>query len=309
MATNTLIPKGKQELKREALGNSKLLTFAGLNSQQIAGRLQAYAGTLDGIFHDPKRTQRHIRILAATVKKTPQLMQCTAESIIGGMLQAAMLGLDFNSSLGYCYLVPYKGQAQFQIGYRGMLVLAHRSGQIKEIYAECVYKGDEFIVEYGLHRDIKHIPKFESREDKDITFVYAVAKTINGGLYYVILPRIDIEKLRLRSPAEKNKVNSTKKYDSETSWEISYAGMAKGKALKQLAKYLPMDTEIDEKLFSDSNIINVNANNELEYINEYEAEALNEIEEADAEIVADDATNENTETPKNVNLETGELYE
>lgn len=308
MATNTLIPKGKQELKREALGNSKLLTFAGLNSQQIAGRLQAYSAGLLPMLKSDKKTQRHIQIIATTVRKNQQLMSCSISSIAGGMLQAGMLNLDFNPNTGYCYLVPYYNketrnyEAQFQLGYRGMIELINRSGEIKELYAECVYKGDEFTVEYGLNRSLSHVPKFGSKSANDITFVYAVAKTKSDGLYFVILTRPEIEKLRMRSPMQKET-------ELKGAWKTDYEAMAKAKAIKQLAKFLPMSTDINEKIFTDANIIRADQNNELEYINEYEAEALNEIEEADAVIVADDVTNENTETPKNVNLETGELYE
>ena len=109
---------------------------------------------------------RLTRIVLTECRKTPELRRCNPASFFGAVLQCAQLGLEPGSALGHCYLLPYgNGKArdgrpncQLIIGYRGMIDLARRSGQIVSIHAYCVHKKDDFAYELGLHPDIKHRP-------------------------------------------------------------------------------------------------------------------------------------------------------
>ncbi|MDK4605731.1 recombinase RecT, partial [Kingella kingae] len=69
------------------------------------------------------------------------------------------------------------------IGYRGMIDLARRSGQIISLSARAVYENDEFSYEYGLHEDLKHKP-YEDGDSGALTHVYAVAKLKDGGVQF-----------------------------------------------------------------------------------------------------------------------------
>ena len=94
---------------------------------------------------------RLTRIVLTEFRKTPALLSCDRESLFGAVLQCAALGLEPGSALGHCYLLPYGKTCQLIIGYRGMIDLARRSGQILSLCAYCVHEADEFHYELGLH--------------------------------------------------------------------------------------------------------------------------------------------------------------
>ncbi len=74
------------------------------------------------------------------------LQKCDPALLVQECLKAATLKLPISKSLGFAYIVPYKGKPQFQIGYRGLVQLAIRSGQYKHLNADAVFEGEE--VEY-----------------------------------------------------------------------------------------------------------------------------------------------------------------
>ncbi len=85
------------------------------------------------------------RALMTVIKQTPKLTQCDPRTVLGGLMVASQLGLEFGP-LGHCYLVPYKNdgrdEAQFQLGYKGKIDLAWRSGKLKSIAAREVREAD-----------------------------------------------------------------------------------------------------------------------------------------------------------------------
>jgi len=82
-------------------------------------------------------------VLGAVVQ-SKKLQDCSLESIMNAAMESAKLGLPVNSQLGYGYLVPYKGEASYQIGYKGLLQLAIDTGEYLSIIGTPVYN-DEFI--------------------------------------------------------------------------------------------------------------------------------------------------------------------
>ncbi len=192
---------------------------------------------------------RLTRIVMTECRKTPELLKCNRESFLGSVLQCAQLGLEPGSALGHCYLLPFgNGRAtdglsncQLVIGYRGMIDLARRSGQIKSISAYVVCEKDDFHYELGLHPDIHHIPAATADRGAPI-FVYAVAQLKDGGVQFEVMSRGEIEKVRQASKAGKS-----------GPWSSHWEEMAKKTVIRRLFKYLPVsiDTvraiEIDEK--------------------------------------------------------------
>ncbi len=134
--------------------------------------------------------ERFSRMVLTAITKTPKLGECTPQSFIGSMLTAAQLGLEPNTPLGQAYLIPYGNSCQFQIGYKGLLELAHRSGEIKTLEARCVYENDEFNIEYGLNPNLIHKPTFVNRGE--LIGVYAVYHTVNGGYAFEFMSVEDI---------------------------------------------------------------------------------------------------------------------
>ena len=195
--------------------------------------------------------ERMTRIVLTEIRKVPALAQCDLASLMGAVMQAAQLGLEPGSALGHCYLLPFgngksrSGQpnAQLIIGYRGMLDLARRSGQIQSFSAFTVHEGDEFHYELGLRPDIKHIPSDAADRDiKPVTHVYAVANLKDGDVQFEVMSRAAIEAVRTQSKAGKN-----------GPWVTHWDEMAKKTVLRRLFKYLPISIETARAIQVDEN--------------------------------------------------------
>lgn len=175
---------------------------------------------------------RLTRIVMTECRKTPALLKCAPESFYGAVLQCAALGLEPGSALGHCYLLPFgngkdrsgRPNAQLIIGYRGMIDLARRSGQIISLQAWTVHAQDTFNYQLGLEPDIQHVPA-SAADRGPVTHVYAVAKLKGGGIQFEVMSRAEIEKVR-----------STSKAGNSGPWASHWDEMAK--------KGLALDTRI-----------------------------------------------------------------
>lgn len=175
---------------------------------------------------------RLIRVSITALRNNPRLLSCSQVSVLGSIIQAAQLGLETDGALGHAYLVPYKNQCQLQIGYRGMIDLARRSGQIVSISARVVYDGDEFSYSYGLEETLVHRPKIKSGGEP--IAAYAVAKLVGGGCQFEVLSLEEIEAAHDASPA------------SSGPWDNYWSEMARKTAVRRLFKYLPVSVEIQK---------------------------------------------------------------
>lgn len=112
--------------------------------------------------------------------RVPKLLECTPASLIDCVLKASQLRLPFGGVLGFCYMIPFKNrgtlEAQFVIGYKGMMQMARRSREIVDIRATCVYEGDDFDLEYGLHPRLHHVPKFATDDPAKVSHVYVACR-------------------------------------------------------------------------------------------------------------------------------------
>ena len=177
--------------------------------------------------------ERLMRVALTEVRKTPALAQCKPESLLAAIMQCAQLGLEPGGALGHAYLVPFRDQVQFIVGYRGMIDLARRSGQVLSIEARAVYEADTFHVSFGLDPDLKHEPAWDAADRGKLTFVYAVARLRDGGVQFEVMSRAEIEKVRAQSKAGNN-----------GPWVTHFEEMAKKTVIRRLFKYLPVSVEI-----------------------------------------------------------------
>jgi recombination protein RecT len=225
-------------------------TLAGLAQSQVHDVIAQYKGQIAQALPKHLTADRIIQVATTLVKRNPLVAECSAQSIIGAIMQASILGLEPVEALGECYFVPYSGQVQFQIGYKGFLQLARRSGQIQMVYAEVVRKGDEFDYELGLHPTLKHKPTLNAQGD--MLFVYAVVHYKDGGYNFVILTKADVEKYRLRSPMQKSGVKGA--------WATDYEAMAKKTAIRRLSTYLPISVEsINNATATDEKVLGIDS--------------------------------------------------
>lgn len=192
--------------------------------------------------------ERFTRITLSALSANRKLQECTPQSFLGAMMTAAQLGVEPNTPLGQAYLIPYfngkskKLEVQFQLGFKGMIDLAYRSGQISTITAHTVYENDTFEYEYGLETKLKHIPAKTNRGSA--IYYYATFKTKDGGYGFEVMSREDVEAVR----------RASSKAADNGPWVTHFDEMAKKTVLKRVLKYAPLKTEFVRELSSDSTI-------------------------------------------------------
>lgn len=229
---------------------------AALQAQQP----NAQGGTIEALLRSPKITEqirlalpkhldadRLLRIALTEIRRNPKLAECSQASLLGALFQAAQLGLEIGGQLGQAYLVPYGREVQFQPGYRGLMELARRSGEVTIEPPCAVYLGDKFECTLGLHRDLQHEPDWNNpnrNDSKNLTFVYAVAyiKGVERPIFEV-MSRAQIENLRKRS-----------KSPNGGAWSTDYEAMALAKVTKRLCKWLPVSVELARAVAADDAI-------------------------------------------------------
>lgn len=129
---------------------------------QVSHLLEKYKGQITAALPKHMTPERMIRVALTSVAQTPLLQKCDAGTLCGAVVQASILGLEPNSLLGECHLVPYwstkanRYECQLQVGYKGHCKLARNSGEIAQIDAQAVRMNDEFEFEKGSCQTLRH---------------------------------------------------------------------------------------------------------------------------------------------------------
>ena len=227
----------------------------------MAIQTEGYKKLINNTLGDPNRAKRFIASISSAVAMNQTLQQCDAGSILSGALLGEALNLSPSPQLGQYYLVPFndkeKGKvAQFQLGYKGYIQLAIRSGQYKDIDVIEVREG-EF-----LGRD-KVTGKYQfnfiedevAREGKPIVGYLAYFEYLNGfykSIYWT--------KEKMQSHAiqySQAYATDLKKKTNYSFWSKDFNGMAFKTMLRQLiSKWGIMSIDIQEALTKDMSIVN-----------------------------------------------------
>ncbi len=186
---------------------------------------------------------RVIRLALTEFSKNPGLRECTQQSIYAGIIQASQLGLEIGV-LGQAYLVPYnnkvkkKGggdewrkEAQFIPGYKGLISLARRSGEVTSIETHIVYENDRFDLTLGIESKVEHKPFLDGDRGKP-KIVYGVAHFKDGGYHFEWMSVADVNKIRSRSKSKDN-----------GPWVTDFDQMMRKTLIRRMANYLPMSIE------------------------------------------------------------------
>ena len=200
----------------------------------VAIQSDGYKKLINNTLGDPKRAQRFIAAVSSAVGTNPDLQECDAGSILTAALLGEGLNLSPSPQLGQYYLVPYKingrGKvAQFQIGYKGYLQLAIRSGQYKHINVLSIKEG-ELMGFDPLNEEInvRLIEDEMEREQAPTIGYYAMFEYLNGFRKALYWSR---EKMEAHAQRYSKGYNAKKGY---TFWEKDFAGMAHKTMLRQL---------------------------------------------------------------------------
>ena len=204
---------------------------------------ESQKGTLAAVLPKHVGADRMLKIALGALRTTPKLMNCSVESLMGAVVHCSQLGLEPNTPLGHAYLIPFenrkKGVTEVQIvlGYKGLIDLARRSGQIVSIAAHEVCANDEFEYSYGLDETLVHKPAMGARGP--VVAFYAVAKLQGGGHAFEVMSAEQINEIRDNS--QNYKFARDKKM---TVWGQHYAEMGRKTVLRRLVKYLPVSIEL-----------------------------------------------------------------
>lgn len=221
--------------------------------------------------------ERFARIATTAVTQNPQLGECTPPSFIGSLLTAAQLGLEPNTPLGQAYLIPYRNyktgqlECQFQLGYRGMIELAHRSGEFKSLEAHVVYENDEFIYELGLDPKLVHKPTLGEKGKP--TWVYAIYRLKSGGYGFEVMSKAEIDEHRKKYSKAKN-----------SPWDSSWDGMAKKTVIKQALKYAPLKSEFFNEMAQEEVTLNFNDKDDIPIVTSDESTRYEEFTDVEVEV-------------------------
>ena len=192
--------------------------------------------------------ERFTRMALSAINNTPALADCTPMSFIAALMNAAQLGLEPNTPLGQAYLIPYKNkgiwECQFQLGYKGLIDLAYRTGKLQMIQAHAVREFDDFEYQYGLDSRLVHRPGTGDRGE--ITFIYGLFKLNNGGYGFEVSNKADMDAFAAKY---------SKSFGSRYSpWTENYEDMAKKTVVKRALKYAPVSTDFQRALSLDETI-------------------------------------------------------
>lgn len=230
--------------------------------------------TIKGLMQNPEVQKRFSEMLGARsnqfitsvlqVANSNKLLQnATPESIYGAALTAASLDLPINQNLGFAYIVPYGKEAQFQIGYKGFIQLAQRSGQFKRIAAAPIHDGQ--IVSNNPLTGYEF--DFSVQSDKVVGYA-AYFELLNGFTSTFYMSVSDIEK-----HAKKYSQTYKKGFGN---WKDNFDAMAQKTVIKLLlSKYAPLSTEMQKAVEYDQ--AKVNENGDIDYVDNTENVTYEEV--------------------------------
>ena len=209
-------------------------------SKTIAQKIEELKPQLAKALPKHVTTERLIRVALTAIRNEPRLEAADQLSLMGAIMVAAQLGLEPNTPLGHAYLIPYGRQVQFQVGYKGLLDLAHRSGQYRQITAHAVDEADQFSYQYGLFSDLSHVPA-DTPTGRTVKY-YAVYHLTNGGHDFKVWSRE-----RVQAHAEKYS-----KATGKGPWVTDFDAMAQKTVLIDLLKTAPKSIEIAQATNTDN---------------------------------------------------------
>lgn len=195
--------------------------------------------------------ERMFQLAVSAYNQTPELAKCTPVSVLSCILKCAALGVEPSAvdNLGRAYILPYNNrktgctEAQMILGYKGMIDLARRSGEIQDISARAVYEGDFFEYEFGLNEQLKHIPAQDNeRTPNKLTHVYMVCHFKDGGHYIDVMTRSQVNAIRSRSKSGSS---------AYSPWSTDYEAMACKTVIRRAFKLLPVSVEAQKAAATD----------------------------------------------------------
>lgn len=223
---------------------------------------------VNNMLNNPREATKFIASIISAVNNTPALKECASSTIVSAALLGHSLNLSPSASLGHYFLVPFDDKrkgckvAQFQLGYKGFIQLAIRSGQYKSINVLSVKEGE--LVAYNPFNDeivLKPITDYEERKKAKTVGYYAFFELVNGfrkSIYW--------SKEQMVEHAKKYSAGyqaDLKKGTNYTFWSKDFDSMAYKTLLRQLiSKWGIMSIEMEKGYVGDQAVINADGSSD-----------------------------------------------
>lgn len=208
--------------------------------------------SLDRALSGVMSTDRFASLVMTVMRGSPQLQQCTPMSVIAAAVQAAQLHLE-PGPLGEAYIVPFQNrrgqnrvwEAQFIIGYKGMISLAHRAGVAVSAHAVHEHEPFDFSRGTGDAHYLRHKPLFRDRGE--VIAYYGLARWKVDGQEFTAFEVLGLEDIfHIRD-------NISKSGDGPA-WSNNFDSMAKKSTIRRLDPYLPKSVELRRALSADESV-------------------------------------------------------
>lgn len=258
----------------------------------IAIQSNMYKNLINQTLGDKDRATRFIASISSAVATNQSLQECDAGTILSGALLGESLNLSPSPQLGQYYLVPFndskKGYkvAQFQLGYKGYIQLAIRSGQYKKLNVLAIKKGE--LVRYDpLNEEIEVnlIDDEEERENAETVGYYAMFEYTNGFRKSMYWSKAKMEKHALKYSS------GYKAKKGYTFWEKDFDGMAYKTMLRQLiSKWGIMSIDMQQAVEKDMTTINTDGT--YEYVDNEETTIIEQEEKEEVETQSEENVKE-----------------
>ena len=207
-------------------------TFSIEKKDPIYDMLTKYQQAIKSVLPSHLKPERMLRVAHTMIYRVPKLKECTPVSLINAVIDISMKGLEIGST---AHIIPFKREATVIYDYKGLIELAHRSGQINSFPFKPVYQNDFFDVMEGTDRWIKHVPAKSDRGK--LAAAYAVANFKHGGFDFEVVYPVDIEAIKKRAPGANYSDSPWNQPDLEwTMWCKT--------AVRRLAKRIPQSPEL-----------------------------------------------------------------
>lgn len=258
----------------------------------VAIQSDMYKNLINQTLGDKDRATRFIASISSAVATNQALQECDAGTILSGALLGESLNLSPSPQLGQYYLVPFndskKGYkvAQFQLGYKGYIQLAIRSGQYKKLNVLAIKKGE--LVKYDpLNEEIEVnlIDDEEERENAETVGYYAMFEYTNGFRKSMYWSKAKMEKHALKYSS------GYKAKKGYTYWEKDFDGMAYKTMLRQLiSKWGIMSIDMQQAVEKDMTTINTDGT--YEYVDNEETTIIEQEEPQEVENQSEEVAKE-----------------
>jgi recombination protein RecT len=225
-------------------------TATALTVREIKDELERIRTQVEEALPKQMDPDRFLRVVAGAITKNPDILRCDKLTIFRSVLDAAQLGLEPTGLLGSAYLVPYGRTCTLIPGYRGLIDLARRSGEIESIYAQIVRSRDVFRIVQGTDPGIIHepyiAPPLLDARDEEQQKAQDPGPVIGAYMVAVLRDRsgqAGIRQIEWMTYAQIEAVRKRSRASGSGPWVTDWDEMARKTVVRRGGKYLPLTPE------------------------------------------------------------------